>query len=496
MRLVFWIFLLPAIALSQSISLPLIKANSFYFRNNVFVYGFQKNKSETEFKIYKVNKELNKIDSLIILLDKEKPEDFLEISADTLHDYLNFYLQKINSKNLATLIRLNDSLKLMIKFNNIESNKINSLTAFENEKYTYNNTTYTIRNSEDSTGKQFFLSRYDIISQQKPFEYKLIWQYPLEKKNINLAHVFYGNNESLYLYINIISGEKKGQWILKMDANSGKIHKGIKLNGKTDSRTYIYSNYFYDSKTKEILITGNIYNEQQVDFEEKQFAFTNLNKQNTFFFVTIDSLCEKINRNEKTVPFAFNNIKIPSKELIFYHVRIKTIQKNSAGDFTAYCSLYKSVSGDILFLYETGYYINLTLNESDVEFYADKINYSLNSLPGIVNSDKKDLSGKIELVNLMEFDKLLFFHPVSDIERAFGKDDLKNSKWIISKTDINTAKKTFYQINIGKKGPEHKIILENSKYNFPEFYPVNNDKAILFNSDKELNTFSLSLKNW
>ena len=496
MRFLIYIFLLPFISLSQNITLPLLKANSFAFKNNIYVYGFEKGKSELQFKVYKTGMELKKVDSALVSLGKENPESYLEISADTLHNYLNFYFQRSNNKNLATLIRLNDSLRLITKVVNFESNKINSLTTFENEIYTYKNSTYTIRTSEDSLGKQFYLSRYDVLSDKKPFEYKFTWQYPLEKRNINATHVFYANDAILFMYVNIISGDKKGQWILKLDAKTGSVIKGIKLNAKGDTRTNVYNTYHYDTKTKQLLVAGNIYTEDQIDLEENKYAFTNLNKQNTYFFTTIDSLCENISRNEKTVPFAFNVLKPASKEVVYYHVKIKALWKNGESDYGAYCSLYKSNGTDLLFLYETGFYINCILNETDIEFYADKIQMALNTLPNLVNKDLKDINGKIELKTTSELDKLLYKCPIADVEKCFGKDDLKNPKWIIASTDINTAKKTFYKITIGKKGPEHKILLENSKYNHPEIYCVTNEKLILFNTNSDQTGFTLALTAW
>jgi hypothetical protein len=482
--------------LSQSKTLPLLKANSFKFRNKIYVYGFEKGKSELQFKVYKSDLELNKVDSVIVSIGKENTETYLEISADTLHNYLNFYFQKSNNKNLATLVRLNDSLRLIAKVDEFESNKINSLTTFENEIYTYNNTTYTIRTSEDSLGKQFYLSRYDVLSDKKPFEYKFIWQYPLEKRNINTTHVFFANETVLFIYVNIISGDKKGQWVLKLDAKNGTVIKGIKLNGKNDLRTYLYSNYHYDNKSKQLLVAGNIYNDEQINLEENKYAFVNLNKQNTYFFTSIDSLCENIKRHEKTVPFVNAVPKAASKEVVFYHVKIKEIIKNSDSDYSAYCSLYKSNGTDLLFLYETGFYINCILNETDVEFYADKIQYGLTSLPALVTNDLKDLNGKLEVKSVRELDKLFYKWPITDVEKHFGKDDLKNPKWIFVSTDINSAKKTFYKVTIGKKGPEHKVLLENSKYNHPEIYRTNNEKIILFNTNPEQSGFTLSLANW
>lgn len=491
-----YILFIPFFVNAQSVNKSLIRANSVFFKKHIYVYGFDKINSELTLKVFKFDIKLISCDSTAIVIGKENAENYLDITADTLHGYLNFYLQKSNNKNLASLIRYNDSLRLITKVENFESNKINSLTTFENEIYTYKNSTYTVRTSEDSLGKQFYLSKYEVISDQKPFEYKYAWQYPLEKRNINTTHVFYADDAFLFMYVNIISGEKKGQWVIKLNSKTGQLIKGIKLNDKNEERTFVYNTFLYDTKSKMMLVAGNIYTLEQLDLEENKFTFKNLNKQNTFFFTIIDSLCETVSRNEKTVPFIMAINKPASKEVFQYHVKLKELKKTGENEYSGYATIYKNYNTNLLFLYETGYFFNFTLNEMDVEFYSDKIHINTSLLKNFITTDSKDINGKIELASIMEFDKFLYKSPISDVEKSYGKDDLKNPKWILSKTDINTGKKTFYDIKIGAKGPEQKVILETSKYQFPEIYKTESDKLILFNSVPENTTFSLIVKFW
>ena len=132
----------------------------------------------------------------------------------------------------------------------------------------------------------------------------------------------------------------------------------------------------------------------------------------------------------------------------------------------------------------------------DVEFYSDKIYFNCSSLKCFVNFDTKDINGKIELKSILEFDKFLYKKPISDVELLFGKDDLKNPKWVLTKTDINSSIKSFYEVKIGPKGTVHKLILENSKYQYPKVYKAEDDKIILFNTNTESSNFSLSVKIW
>lgn len=500
MRLILFIFLFPVVVFGQSINRALLKSNSVYFRNSVYVFGFVQDKNDLNFKLYKASSDLTKLDSVSTTLGKEKAENLLEITADTLHGYLNFYFQKVNSKNLATLIRYTDSLKLITKVENFESNKINSLTTFENEIYTYKNSTYTIRTSDDSLGKQFYLTKYDVISNQKPFEYKQAWQYPLEKRNINTTHVFYADSEVVFIYVTILTGDRKGQWILKLNSKNGTITKGIKLNANGDERSYILSAFHYDVKEKELLVVGNLYTKQQLDIETKNFAFTGLNKENTFFFIKIDGANEIVSRDLKAIPIAIvsplvkSNIKPPAPP--FYHLRIKELKKVSKTGYELYCNIYKSTPGSLLFLYETGFSFDVALEEMGIELMVGKIHNNLAPFPGLVNSDLKDINGKIELKSISEFDKFLYKQPIADVEKQFGIDEIKNSKWIICISDIKTGINSFYNVKVGLKGVENKLIFQGSKYNNPNVYKINNQKLIKYTSNSETGIFELSILTW
>lgn len=496
MRIYILIFFMPFILNAQSIKKNILNASSLSFRNNIYIFGLESDKTGLSFKLYKTDLMLSKVDSVKCPLDKEKPEVYLDITADTLHGFLNFYLQKVNNKNLATLIRYNDSLRFITKTGPFESNKINSLTTFENEIYTYKDATYTIRTSEDSLGRQFYLNKYTVVDEKKVFEYKQAWQLPLEKRNINTTHVFFANDEFVFVYVNIISGEKKGQWVLKIDAKKGLVLKGIKLNNKGDLRWHIYNSFHYDIKQKLLLIAGNIYSDEQINIENAKFTFKSLDKQNTYFFTLIDSLGENIQRFEKTLPFVYAANKTPNKEVNYYHVKIKKLDKTSSNGHVAYGNIYKSVNSQLLFMYETGFFYTSIISEEGLELNIDKIHLPLNNLKGLISADPKDLNGKIELSNLTEFDKFLYKGPVSDIEIQFGKDHLKNPKWILSSTDLISGKKIFYDIRIGLKGVEKKTILESSKYNHPMIYKATEDKIVLFTGDKESGTINLQIKTW
>jgi hypothetical protein len=497
MRFVLFLIFTPLIFSAQTFQRLLQNASSFYYRQHCYVYGFESEKNNLNFKIYKLSNDLKQADSLKIPLGKDKVENYLEISADTLHDYLNFYFQKVNSKNLASLIRLNDSLKLIATAENFDVTKVNRLTLFEDEKYWYRHSVYTIRTAADSVGKQYYLNRYDVADISKPFEYKVKWQFPYEKQHINSAHIFYADSHIVLTYVTIISGVKKGQWILKLNAESGQLIKASKLNPKGDVRAFLMSNFHYDKKTKELLTAGNIYTEAQVNYTNNTFTFFNLNKTNTFFFTLIDSLGENVTREEKNIPIVISNIKADPKKIIFYHMKIKEIVKTAKNDYLAYVPVFKSSGQELVFLYETGFYLKFSLSEMGLETMPpDKIQSNSNALTGLVVPDIKDINGKMDVKGITDLDKMMYGQPLADVEAHFAKDENGNPKWVLKKNDVKTGNTTFYSVKVGLKGVENSVLLESSKYNHPNVYKKNKEKLLLFSYDPATFSFDVSLKNW
>ena len=194
---------------SQIVKQSLLLANSFTLRESIYVYGYNQDKANLNFKCYLYSSQLQLKDSAIFELGKHTPSDFLEISTDTMHHVLNFYFQLANQKNTVTLLRLNDSLQKITSTENYDANHINSLTAFDDETFYYKNDLYVIRTNTDSLGKQFYLSKYVVKTMQKPFEYDYKWQFAFERKYIHRASVVYADTQQVIVYAHVFDGLKK-----------------------------------------------------------------------------------------------------------------------------------------------------------------------------------------------------------------------------------------------------------------------------------------------
>lgn len=75
---------------SQEIKCQLLNANVLQFHHNLYVYGYLQNNTGLKFKCYSYSQKLQVKDSAEYNLVKHSLSDYLEISVDTLHDFLNF----------------------------------------------------------------------------------------------------------------------------------------------------------------------------------------------------------------------------------------------------------------------------------------------------------------------------------------------------------------------------------------------------------------------
>jgi trehalose-6-phosphate synthase len=83
---------------AQTIKRSLLSANVLSFHNSIYVYGYEQSNANLKFKCFSYSTKLQAKDSIELNLGKHTPSDYLEISADTMHDVLNFYFQLANQK--------------------------------------------------------------------------------------------------------------------------------------------------------------------------------------------------------------------------------------------------------------------------------------------------------------------------------------------------------------------------------------------------------------
>ncbi len=444
----------------QTIKRNLLSANVLCFHNSLYVYGYEQSQAILKFKCFSYSNKLQAKDSIEYNLGKHTPSDYLEISADTMHDVLNFYFQLANQKNVVSLLRVNDSLKAIATSENYDANHINSLAVFDDEKLTYKQDLYIIRTATDSANKQFYLSKYHVKSMSKPFEYDYKWQFAFERKHIYRASVLAADTHQVIVYAHVFDGLKKGQWILRINANTGEIIRGTKLSAKGDQRHFLMSNFIIDKKTKSVDVIGSVYDATSIDFKNKTSNFTSQAKNHKLFLVKIDSLGDVAQRVEKVFP-----LPIQTKTqtgLQSFHLKIKEFAKNTDGSYNIWSDVYEQTLPNIL-TYYSSWQFNLVPNDVDYDVNRSTFTISSKVIPNFMSVAKGDNYGKYLLNDIGEYDRFKYKKPLNEVVIKTGLDDLNNAFYVLKKTDMLSAKKTYNYIFVGKKGLEYKALLKSEQ---------------------------------
>jgi hypothetical protein len=484
------IFLISLIK-AQSINKGLIQAHSFQFHQTIYVYGYEQQQTNLLFKCFAYNQSLQLKDSIAYNLGKHTTADFLETTIDTLHDVINFYFQLANEKNVVTLLRLNDSLQKIGGAENYDANHINSMMTFGDEKYIYKNNLYVIRTSKDTGGTQFYLNKYEVKTMLKPFEYTNKWQFPFERKFIHHASVIYADSSYVMVYANVTDGLKKGQWILRINANTGEIMKGTRLGQKIDAKQYLYSNAVYNPKTKSIAVIGSVYENEMIDFKKNTSNFINLSKRHQLFLIGIDSLGEVISKTEKlmALPIQTNKLTFTTS----YHLKMREFKKTQTG-FDVWTDIYEQTSINT-FVYYSSWHIAITANELDYGITPSKFLIATNAIPKFISYTKGDMYGKFILDNISDYDQFKYKKPLNTIIIKTDMDDVGNSFFVLKKTDILLGTKNFNYVFLGKKGIENKVILKCDNDQDGAIYFIKKTNYISFITHVEGTRFELKLSN-
>lgn len=491
----FFIVLITTMGYCQSVTKNLLNANSYSYKKNILVYGYELAKPNLLFKCYAYNSNLKVLDSIEFNLGKHAPQDYLETSLDTNHNVLNFYFQLANEKNVVTLLRLNDSLGKICSAENFDANHVNSISMFDDEKYIFKNDLYVIRinkDTRDTGGTQFYLNKYELKTMLKPFEYTDKWQFAFERRFIHRASVLHADSSFVLVYVHVNDGPKKGQWLLRINAITGELIRGTRINNKSDAKNYLVSNWHYDKKLKTIDLIGSIYEGEMADFKKGTSNFINLSKRHHLFLVSIDSMGEVLTKTEKlmALPIQTNKLNFTTS----YHLKIRSFIKNTDNSFDVWSDMYEQ-SLPNTFVYYSSWFISITPNELDYDFTPAKFMIASAAVKGLISYDKGDMYGKFELDNITQYDRFKYKQPLNSIIIQTKMDDIGNPNFVLSKTNILTGKKNYYNISIGKKGVENKIIENSDKLYKSAIYFTKPSTYIFFQTNSINTSYEMKLKD-
>ena len=474
---------------SQTVALSIKNGNTQLFSKSIFCFGIKSNTNKTTLCIYKLNTKLQLIDSLIVNIQKD---DYLQLYSDTLHNYLNIYLQKRN-KNALAIFRLNSKPKIEVVIDNVDIARLNTISDFESEVLRYQNQVYTIKYVADTSGKQFYVNKYNLKNMYNNFEYEKIWQFPFERKNINTAHLIFSNKVNLFLYVNVLGGTKNGQWILKLNANTGKLNKATKLNDKTETNFYQFGNYAFDTISQTLHLIGQKFTEIQFNQTKNNLNITNQPFAQVYYS-QIDSSGKQILKQDFKIPI-IEPKTANKKPIANYIFKINKLEIDKEGDINFETDIFKSTNLTLCFNYCNTK--NYKLITSDGQLVLDKNTLQANPLieTYLATTDNLDMNGKLCVDSLNYFETIYYKSILFPTKLNFKTDEVKNPAYLLQKTDTKKGIVNYSLISPVNKIYKLQKIEDILKTENPLYIGISNSQFII-SRQLDLDNYQLKIYNW
>ena len=480
MNSVFW---------SQNFNLN--QAGSCIFNKSIYCFGLSHNKGLDTLVIYQLNQQLNKLDSLELLVDKIDSHQYLNLSYDTLHDYLNIHLQESGVKHLS-IIRLSKKFKLIYYIKHVEVARLNNSDLFGKNKVYLKDDVFAIKSSKDSSGEEFYLNKYKLKSENENFEYNQIWQYPFERKNINHIQILMVDTHVVCLKVSIYKGNKAGDWFLKINSKTGQLIKALKINDKNDISYLMPGSILYNKNEKYLHLIGQkISSNQYNPLSQKMSAVTSTVA--LIYFITIDSLDHMTYKKDFKIPLI--DLQQGNKKTNnSYYIKFNRASLNASGKIIVETDLFKNENASNCFLYSNTSVLNFWYDGEN--FQVEKLNIGTNlEIENYYRSnDKLNMNGKICVDSASQLNQIYSNDLVMPVKINYRTDENMNGYWLLKKSDFKNQ-----MINVSTLGPVNKIYQIKSLINIHKanfcILPYSNNKIIIGNQMDE-NNYQLSIYQW
>lgn len=466
-------FVIPA----QTSELPYSAANMSWYSGKLYCFGLESQKNgKVSFSIQQLDKHLEKLSTQSFVLPFQITEEKVSCWSDTLHGFLNIYVSEGRTQKVS-LFRFGRNFEFLNLSHGVEVSRLNGLSGFDNELFYENANVYAVKTKGDSSGKQFFLNKYKYKETSGAFEYDLLWQFPFERKNVASARVFLANTEAVWMYVMVKSGEKAGQWILKVSAKNGHLLKGTKLNEKGDEKTYCFGNYFYDPGTKSLMVCGHKFSSKQLAPGSEALSTAGATAV-TLYLSEMDSLGEQVVKQELLFPVSVpkNSDKNTSPA---YLLQISSFKKTSQEQYSIEADVYQKNKAAPCYTYVNTF--SFSLKKDEEKYLADK--KTIFSEPMIVsylfNNDRLDMNGKLCQDSSTTLSKLFYKRPSLPVKLSFDSDSLKRPVWLLGKSNVKKGTLNFSLLKAGKKAYELKTLEDVSKLSDPVCIPLPKNQLVI-----------------
>lgn len=458
---------------AQQLNLNLKNGNIISFSSNFYIYGI----NPSGFVVYKLNKELRIADS-VVYNNKNVLDNVLKINTDTIHNSLHFYIYKKDNKG-GSLLKYNKELKLLKAFIDINTTRLSPLADFNYQKVFYDKNCFVIKTAFDSSGTLYYLSKYELDTTKKePNAYTFLWQFNFEKKHIGSSHIFHVDSSNIYVYVDITEGERKGQWLLKINTNNGLLVKGKKINNKP-SLNYHYSNYHIDNINKELVLMGVISSTANI-----------ASPTPTIFISSFDTLLNLVNDVE--LPIKINAANPKSKVTNPYLLQISKTNFSADGTIKIEIDFYKEQNN--MYSYSNTHLVEYNFNFPDVVLPIQvKENMEIEGF--YFSTDKNDINGKLFIDSSYSLNRLFYIPPFLKAKQLYKLNENNFPCWLLKKTNFKDKNYVYAKLQPGKKVYE---LTKGSPINIeeePKVILINNSSYLFFKKSGE-EKINLQIQNW
>lgn len=486
-------FLVVTVARSQHISLPLQNAGITGYRQQVFCFGLQEDNKSLFLKLYRLGTDMRITDSSSLALGKSrKAADFLQLTCDTLHDFLNIYLQQKDNKEV-TIYRFTRNMESLATIAHVDIARLNNSSLFSHETLFYKQWVYSLKTENDSSGKQFYVNKYELKSEKENFDYSFKWQFPFERKNVASAQLFYANSRFVMLFAAVNEGPKTGQWILKLDASTGTLAKAVKLNAKTENASYFFGQVVEDRADNSLLISGQKLTANQFDPSSGKVNLAAA-PHLLVYTLKVDSLCDIADKTEHKIPIV-DVASGPKKTVGSFVLRMVKIARQPDGKLCIEADLFRSSGGASCFFYVNTVPLRFSLGENGLTLEKTILQQNKLIEDFYATGDKLDLNGKLCRDSSGGFERLYHKTLPFPVKLGYRVDAEGNGKWLLTKS--NGAKKN---VTVSVLGPQNKVYQLNqlellSKTVNPNFV-VTTTGGLWIGTQSDIGKYELKIYNW
>ena len=422
--------------------------NTCLFSGNVYCFGIENKEASEYFVVYQLNTSLDTISSKRFKLTFKTGTDKIRCWSDTLHGFLTIYVPEGKNQKVS-LYRFNPKFELLKEARSLDVARLYPVSGFENQLYYSGRSVYAVQTQKDSTGLQFYINKHELKPDFESFEYEKKWQFPFERKNIRSVQIFHASQEALFVFVHVFAGAKTGQWLLKINVRNGQLIKATKLNFKNEENSYMYGNYFFDARSKSLLLTGHKFSSKQYLAESGILSVSGASAV-SMYVLEIDSIGDVQFRQDYKLAISPNKGAIKNTASAFL-LQIKSFTRLSEHKYLLDCDVYKMSSQGNCYVYANSFAFGLTKDNENYLPEKKVIEANINIERFLNNNDKLDMNGKLCVDSTGGVEQLFVKNPSSPVKLLFANDSLNQPYWVLCKSNSRKAVIQLSAVKLEKK---------------------------------------------